>query len=369
MNEQVKIETVDKNFTISNETDKNIIWIDPCKSSVVSIYGFNWFDEDKRYHRLPKESDEVVKNLEGNVAALASNTSGGMLAFYTNSKVLKIRVKLASMFHMGHMAYTGQAGFDLYRGKNFKNLKFYRASNFDFSKSEYEFTFYDLPEKQMDALHVLNFPLYASVEEILIGIDEDANIQPELKLFPNSGKIVFYGTSITQGGCASRPGMSYTNIVSRHLGYECLNFGFSGNGKGHSEIAEILANINQVKAYVINYEANVNFEDLKRTLPAFIDRIRKRYIEVPIIIMSKIKMYKEIHSKVEEKAEKSIRDFQKSFVKTRSKEDKNIYYVDGRLLLGNDEDEKTVDGVHPTDYGFASIANVVERTIRKYVKK
>lgn len=369
MGEQVKIEQVDKNFTIQNETQKNMIWIDPIKSSVVSVYGLNWFSEDKRYHRLPKESDEIVKNLEGSVSVLAANTSGGIVCFYTNSKILKIKVKLSYMFHMGHMAYTGQAGFDLYKGKTFRDLKFYRASNFDFSKNEYEYTFYDYTEKQSEMLHVLNFPLYASVETILIGIEEDANIKPELKLFPNQGKIVFYGTSITQGGCASRPGMSYTNIISRHLGYECLNYGFSGNGKGQPEIAEILSSIDQVKAFVINYEANVNFEELKRTLPGFVDRIRKRYIDVPIILVSKIQFYTEIHSKTEEKAERAIREFQKSFVKSRIKEDKYMFYVDGRGLLGNDADEKTVDGVHPTDYGFACIARVLEKQIKKYIKK
>ncbi len=369
MGEQAKIEQVDKNFMIDNETQKNLIWIDPIKSSVVSVYGLNWFTEDKRYHRLPKESDDVVKNLEGSVDVLAANTSGGIISFYTNSKILKIKVKLSYMFHMGHMAYTGQAGFDLYRGKNFKDLKFYRASNFDFSKNEYEYTFYDSNEKQNESLHLFNFPLYASVENVLIGIEEDANIKPELKLFPNQGKIVFYGTSITQGGCASRPGMSYTNIISRHLGYECLNYGFSGNGKGHPEIAEIIASIHQVKAYVINYEANVNFEDLKRTLPGFIDRIRKRYIDVPIILVSKIQFYTEIHSKTEEKAEKMIREFQKSFVKSRMKEDKNIFYLDGKLLLGDNADEKTVDGVHPTDYGFASIAKEIEKQLKKCLKK
>lgn len=31
------------------------------------------------------------------------------------------------------------------------------------------------------------------------------------------GVALFYGTSILQGGCASRPGMAHTNIISRRL--------------------------------------------------------------------------------------------------------------------------------------------------------
>lgn len=170
------------------------------------------------------------------------------------------------MFHMGHMPYTGQAGFDLYLGKSFNELKFYRSSNFDFNNYEYEFTFFENAEINDINLHMLNFPLYASVDEVLIGIDEDATIYSEENLFPNSGKIVFYGTSITQGGCASRPGSSYTQVVARHLGYECLNFGFSGNGKGQIEVAEILSKIENVKMFVLNYEANVYFDQLKQTV-------------------------------------------------------------------------------------------------------
>lgn len=363
------IEEVDHNFIVTNDDGKKMIWINPLKSDVVTIYGLNWFKKDKRYHRLPKDSDEIVKNLTGSVDELARNTSGGMIAFYTNAKVLKIKVKIASMFHMGHMAYTGQAGFDLYKGKNFKSLMFYRASNFDISKNEYEFTFYEFQENQNKDLHLLHFPLYASVEEVFIGVDEDANITPCDNLFPNIGKIVFYGTSITQGGCASRPGMSYTNIISRDLGYECLNFGFSGNGKGHSEIAEIISNINQVKLFVINYEANVTFDDLKITLMPFIDKLRQRYLDVPIILVSKIQFYTEFHSKSESKLEKEIRDYQKEFVKKRRSLDKNLYYYDGKQLLGDNASEKTVDGVHPTDYGFVSIAKNLEKEIKRRIKK
>lgn len=369
MNNQKKIEEVDYNFVVTNDDGKKIIWIDPLKSDVVTMYGLNWFKKDKRYHRFPKESDDTIKKLTGSVAELAENTSGGMLAFYTNTKVLKIKVKLSFMFQMGHMAYTGQAGFDLYKGKNFKELTFYRTTSFDISKCEYEFTFYDLPQNKNNDLHILNFPLYASVGEILIGVEEDANITPCENLFPNKGKIVFYGTSITQGGCASRPGMSYTNIISRDLGYECLNFGFSGNGKGHSEVAEIISSINQVKLFILDYEANVTFDELKVTLMPFIDKIRQRYLDVPILLVSKIQFYNEFHSKGDQKLEKEIRDYQKDFVKKRNALDKNLFYFDGKLLLGEHASEKTVDGVHPTDYGFASIAKNLEREIKRRIKK
>lgn len=355
MSKTVDIKKVDSNF-INNETKEEILYIDPKNNDGVKIYGLYWFDEDKRYHRLSKQLDEVLPQLEGSVDVLAGNSTGGIVAFYSNTNVLKIKVKLSFKFHMGHMPYTGQAGFDLYIGDSLKDMKFYRTSNFDFNKMEYEFTYFNHKElNDKNKLFVLNFPLYATVEEVLIGVNPNSEIKPCLDLFENDGKIVFYGTSITQGGCASRPGMSYTQILSRMIGTECLNYGFSGNGKGHIEIAQALSEIKKVKMFVLDYEANATFDRLKATLDNFVKCLRKAYPEVPIIIMSKIQMYIEFHDDNYKLNEKKIRNYQKNYVKQSN--DKNLYYVDGSKVLGKTNvSEKTVDGCHPTDYGFISMA-------------
>lgn len=368
MSKTIDIKKVDSNF-INNETKEDILYIDPINSDKVKIYGLYWFEEDKRYHRLPKYLDEILPKLEGSVDVLAGNSSGGIVAFYSNTNILKIKVKLSFKFHMGHMPYTGQAGFDLYIGKSYLDMTFYRTSNFDFNKNEYEFTFFNHQNlSQENKLFVLNFPLYATVEEVLIGINPISDINPCLDLFNNNGKIIFYGTSITQGGCASRPGMSYTQILSRMLGIECLNFGFSGNGKGHIEIAETLSNIKNVKMFVLDYEANVTFDRLKATLDNFVKTLRKNYPLVPIIIVSKIQMYVEFHDFYYKKNEKKIRNYQKNYVK--KSDDQNLYYVDGSKVLGKTNiSEKTVDGCHPTDYGFISMAEYLYKVINKILQK
>ena len=358
MSKTIDIKKVDSNF-INEEAKENILYINPKKDDLIKIYGLYWFDEDKRYHRLSKKLDEVLPNLEGSVDVLAGNSSGGIAAFYSNTNVLKIKVKLSFKFHMGHMPYTGQAGFDLYIGDSLKDMKFYRTSNFDFNKMEYEFTYFNHQNlNESNKLYVLNFPLYATVEEVLIGVNPNSEIKPCLDLFENDGKIVFYGTSITQGGCASRPGMSYTQILSRMLATECLNYGFSGNGKGHIEIAQALSEIKNVKMFVLDYEANATFDRLKATLDNFVKCLRKAYPEVPIIIMSKIQMYVEFHDDNYKKTEKKVRNYQKNYVKQSN--DKNLYYVDGSKVS-----EKTVDGCHPTDYGFISMAEYLYPIINK----
>ena len=364
MSSKIDIKKIDKNFSSNVSNNLSYRWINPLNSSDISVYGFNWFQKDRRYHRFPQDCDKIIEKLDGCVGILANNSSGGILAFFGSIKSLKIRVKLSYMFNMGHMAYTGQAGFDLYMGENFDCLKFYRTANFNFNYSSYEFTFFDSDEA-LNQLFVLNFPLYASVEEVLIGVNDDGKVEKVKKLFPNEGKIVFYGTSITQGGCASRPGMSYTQIISRHLGYECLNFGFSGNGKGHIEVARILSKIENVKMFVLDYEANVDFTRLKATLEPFVLELRKTYPIVPIFVISKIIFSSETHFSKDAKEEYIKRSYQEEFVKTCSIFDKNIYYIDGSTLLGNDFNEKTVDGVHPNDYGFASIARTIETKIKE----
>lgn len=117
--------------------------------------------------------------------------------------------------------------------------------------------------------------------------------------------------------------------------------------------------------FVLNYEANVYFDQLKQTVWNFIAKLRETYPTVPIILMSKIRFFDENHFASVKKTEHMIRTYQRNVVKKLSQTDNNIYYYDGSKLLGSDFEEKTVDGVHPNDYGFYSIAKVVEKFIAK----
>ena len=152
------------------------------------------------------------------------------------------------------------------------------------------------------------------------------------------------------------------------LGIECLNYGFSGNGKGHFEIAKALSEIKDVKMFVLDYEANATFDRLKATLDNFVKCLRNEYPIVPIIIMSKIPMYLEVHDDDYIKNEKKIRNYQKNYVK--NSKDENLYYIDGSKVLGKTNiSEKTVDGCHPTDYGFISMAEYLYPIINKILVK
>lgn len=359
------IKKIDVAFS-NKETTNELCYYNPVETDKIKVFGLNWFEEDKRYVRFPKSSDEVIKNLAEGLHYLVEQPSGAMLAFRSNTTTIKIKVELGHWFNMAHMAFTGQGGFDIYVGTKREDLKFFRTSSFPVSNKAYEFTYFSDWSKE-DRLYVINFPLYAAVNKIEVGIDQDATIVPELEVF-NKGRVVCYGTSITQGGCASRGGMSYTNALSRRTGYEFLNFGFSGNGRGQKEVAELLASINNVSMYILDYEANATLSMLQDTLDNFINILRAKYPNVPILVLSKIQMSYETHLEDNRKKQMKSLYFQKRVVKKHQETDKNIYFYDGHKLLGKYTTDATVDGSHPTDLGFMMITENLEKVIKKYIK-
>lgn len=359
------IKKIDTNF-VNKETELDLQYINPKNNSNIKVYGLNWFEKDKRFVRFPKETDEMIKNLAEGLHYLVEQPSGGMLVFRSNTSTLKIKVKLGHTFNMSHMPFTGQGGCDVYIGKDFKSLTYFRTASYHYSLKEYEFTFFTDWQKE-DRLYLINLPLYGGIEEIEVGIDLDATINKGEELF-TKGKIVCYGTSITQGGCASRGGMSYTNALSRRMGYEVLNFGFSGNGRGQVEIAEILGSIENVKMFILDYEANATLPMLKDTLDNFINKLRETYPLVPILVLSKIRMSVENHVEANYLDQLSRLKYQKRVVNKHKKYDKNIYFYDGHKLLGKYASEATVDGCHPTDLGFMMITENLEKIINKILK-
>lgn len=363
-----KIENIDQNMKVEEKSQDDLFWIDPKLSRDVKVLGFNWFEEDKIYRRFALKYQNVIDNISESLNTLVGNTAGGAIAFYSDTNIIKIKVKLSHKFIMSHMAYTGQAGFDLYVGTNSQDLRFYRSSTFNFQNNEYEFTFFD--NMNGGHLYVLNFPLYASVSELLIGINPAANIIPAHD-FENKGKMVFYGTSITQGGCASRPGLAYPAIIGRALGYECLNFGFSGNGFGEKEIAQVIAQIEGVKLFVLDYEANASGPDLKleKTLVPFIEQIRTFNPKVPILVLSKINMRMDAFHEDARLLKERLNDFQRKTVAKMHKNDPNIYFYDGGDLLKEIGLEGTVDGVHPNDLGFYHMAQKLIPVIKFILEK
>ncbi len=358
----INVRQLDKAMEINEADSTGIAWYSPMESPF-RLSGFPWIAVDRVYRRLPLNINPGVPEI---VSILANCTAGGQVSFRTNSRKLVLKVELAGVANMCHMPATGQCGFDCYLGEPGKRF-FYSATKYDHSKSTYECTLFDFPNREVREV-LLNFPLYQGVKSVFVGLDSDAEIF-EPTPFAIDKPVVIYGTSITQGGCASRPGMAYTNILSRNLNVPVVNLGFSGNGKGDPGVAEIIAGIPELACVVLDYEANATADGLlEKTLAKFFGIIREKHPTVPILIVSKIRYAIMNFSEEALNRANYLRDFQRSFVEEQRKQgDANVHFLDGSTLLGDKFDECTVDGVHPTDLGFARMAENLEPVLRDLI--
>lgn len=359
---KINVGNLDPNMTVENVLDTSLRWLSPLERPF-RIDGFPWIAKEGKYRRLPVAPADALPEA---VHTLANCTAGGQIRFRTNSSKLSIKVKLAGSGNLYHMPATGQCGFDCYLGAP-GSEQFWGTAAFDHTKEEYEAQFYDWKMKrEIDV--TLYFPLYQGVKEVWIGIDPDAELGAAPSL-ASSKPVVLYGTSILQGGCASRPGMAYPAILSRSIPLEFVNLGFSGNGKGEPELARTIAEIADPALFVLDYEANVaSVEQMASTLPVFIRILRERHPIVPLLVISKIRYAKERFDEGMSNMHENLKRIQKETVERLKQDgDANIHFYDGSELLGDDFSECTVDGVHPTDLGFLRMARALEPTIRELV--
>ncbi len=343
---------------------QNIVWL-PINHSAFRVSGFieaeaSYTDSDDggiMLSRIPKDKRQLIGQINPCLTQLGANTSGGQLAFCSDTEKVYIKVKLSDIHNMVNMTATGESGFDCYVGPDRNSLKFVGVSKFNIEEGEYtaELASYPRDGKMHEIL--INFPLYNGFEQLMIGVERGAVVERPAP-FEGKGKLVFYGTSITQGGCASRPGMAYVNIIGRKLNMEVCNFGFSGNGLGEYEVADMLAEIENPAMYVLDYEANSGTNGrMVASLRGFIERLRKKHPKAPILVLSRIPYVMDELIPELGRQRKELRDFQRTVVEEfKSNGDMNIYFYDGAKLWDSDYDEYTVDTIHPTDLGFYLMA-------------
>lgn len=357
-----RVEKYDRAMAVDQKSCDTLRFI-PFDMPPLRVSGFPFASPGECLRRLPDD-----QHLSQGVRFLSPHTSGGRIDFRSNTRHLCVKVKLRSSSHMYHMPDVGSAGFDLYMGEPDKAVMI-GISRFENGSDEYTsyLHIYELPGKMENFL--INMPLYSGIEALEIGIDPDAELLPPAP-WKDDRPMVFYGTSITQGGCASRPGMSYTNILGRRFNMPSLNFGFSGNGKGEPEVAEYLAQIPDPALYLLDYEPNAQPEGVRKTLKEFIDILRNAHPDTPIFVMSSLRFNREIPITGDPDIQVPVlagsAAFQRNEVNRRRRAgDKNIHFINGGKIAGKDWHEFSVDGCHQTDLGFYIIANQLEKILKK----
>ncbi len=233
---------------------------------------------ETRYERLPK-------NLKGScrepVWNLGKNTSGLALRFKTNSTAIYAKWEVFGN-HMNHMTDTGTKGLDLYAWEDGR-WQFVNSGRPQGKMNEQKIIANMLP---CEREYMLFLPLYDGIMSLSVGIDSLSRIgQPDLSNFQTGHPIIVYGTSITQGGCASRPGMSYPNILDRELNREFINLGFSGNGKLDYEIAELMATRHDASLFILDFIPNVTAEEIKEKTKTFFQILRRDNPNTPVLFI------------------------------------------------------------------------------------
>ncbi|MFA4867704.1 MAG: SGNH/GDSL hydrolase family protein [Pedobacter sp.] len=340
-------------------------WWNPSKNEFPVLEGQGWSKGLQNfYDRIPVRAENALRKP---VWSLSRNSAGLKFRFKTKARQIVVRYIVEKKnFAMLHFPATGVSGVDLYSPNNdgswaWANGKYkfgdtitYTFSNLDLDTKKY---------KDGREYH-LYLPLYNNVSWLEVGVAENADFLP---LAPRKEKpVIVYGTSIAQGGCASRPGMAWTAILERKLGIPMINLGFSGNGQLEKELIDLIAEID-ASVFVLDCLPNLGGfkpEEVSKRILASVNTLRKKHPKTPIILTDNAgfienRMDAAVRRTVTTSNQTSAAAYQQ-LVKAGIKD---IYQLSTQEIgLGTDG---TVDGSHPTDLGMLRYATAYETLIKK----
>ena len=344
------ISKIDKNFEIKTRISKENIRFYNVENEPFSLYGV--FKENGKFRRMP---EDVAKKVSEGVYGLHIHTAGGRVRFSTDSPYVAVHVKIDGIWFHSHFTVCATSGFDIYADNTYMGTYMPPAESVTMFEGVVE-----LNSRKMREI-CINFPLYNSVNELYIGLDAHAKIEKAAP-YKIEKPIVYYGSSITQGGCASRPGTCYQAYITRELSVDHINLGFSGNAKAEDTIIDYIKGLN-MSAFVLDYDHNSpSCEHLKSTHEKMLLAVRENHPLLPIIIMNRPKLY------LDNDEQSRLEIIRETYKNALGRGDKNVYLIDNTMLCAMCGNEGTVDTCHPTDYGFASMANAIIPVLKEALK-
>jgi hypothetical protein len=330
----------------------------------LGVEGQGWQDTKATYDRLPARAEEKVRAA---VWGLSRHSAGMHVRFITDAPSIQARWAVTSSnLAMSHMAATGVSGLDLYVKTD---------------KGEWHWLAVGRPDKQTNSTalitnlpparreYLLYLPLYNGTHFVEVGVPEGATLTRAGAWGPGTRKpILFYGTSILHGACASRPGMVHSAILGRHFHFPHINLGFSGNGKMEPELADLLAEPDP-SVYVLDCLPNMNAAEVTERVEPFVKKLRAAHPRTPIVLVED-RTYADsflIASK-QKRNETSRAALKAAYDRLRKAGVKDLHYLKGADLLG-DDGEGTVDSSHPNDLGFMRQADAHAKVLGPLLKK
>ncbi len=320
-----------------------VVWRD---ASTLTVEGRGWEVADAPFQRLPNHAKATVP---AHVWDLGRSSAGISIRFRTQADRIDARWDLTSAsLAMPHMPATGVSGLDLYvregSSRTWQFVQNGRPTGQLTNTAQFR-----VGSNAVTREYLLYLPLYNGVSRLDLGVDSAFRLEAIPPADPTSKRrpIVLYGTSIVQGGCASRPGLAWPSILGRHLDRPVINLGFSGAGRMEPAVVDVMAELDPA-LFVIDCLWNIGdlpSSEIEARVTHLATTLRQRRPSTPILFVGQSDIRNERHptgaSKAQERAIQAL----------QSRNLTGLHLVGGSLLLGFDR-EGTVDGVHPNDLGM-----------------
>ena len=348
-----KLEKIDKNFKVNSSIEREGLTFYDIKEEPFSVHGL--LREDDAWVRMPTE---VASSVNEGVAWLYRHTAGGRVRFVTDSPYIAIKSIQPKAEIPALTPLPGKSGFDLYVGYG-ENMMYRCTFRPDANERAGFEAYVDFPSHAEKRLITINFPLYNGVDELYIGVKEGSLLEkaPDYTI---KTPFVYYGSSITQGAAASRPGNEYQGFLSRRFDADFINLGFSGSARGEDLMAEYIANLD-MSLFVYDYDYNApSAEHLEATHERMFLTVREKHPDIPIIILSRP------NYKVPDD-DARCKVIKKTYENAVARGDDNVYYVSGKELMALCGAEGTIDNIHPNDLGFFSMAQTLTPVIERII--
>jgi hypothetical protein len=358
-NAQESTAKLDPAMAASKASNPNLDWYDV---TTWGVEGRILPDQDRKqwFDRLPSSAEGKVTNA---VWSLSRDSAGMMARFKTSSSAISVHYKVRkSQLGMPHMPATGVSGVDLYARDNDGKWKWVQVTKPATQEVQTEIIQGLEPGVREYAAYL---PLYNGIEFLKIGVEKGANFEG---MAPRGKPIVFYGTSITHGACASRPGMVHTNILGRKLDMPIVNLGFSGNGRMDQAVGEFLVQLDAA-VFVIDCLPNMQPADVTAKCEPLVKQLRAAKPDTPIVLVEDRRFTNDwITPKKRQFHTENHAALRKAYESLVAQGVKNLFYIPGDSLYGNDTEGAT-DASHANDLGFMRQAEVFEPVLRKALSK
>lgn len=320
------------------------------------VFGIPFFKEKRIIERLPKEVRAQMPQFE----FLGRRANGARMEFRTDAAEFSVKMTLETLTMDVGVSIFGCQSANVLIGERGSSRLAALVGPMNYQTKVVEKTI----TKPADIQDVM---ICLPRNEVVIGLEvilpDDASFLPP-KLYKYAKPMLFYGSSITEGGCGSRLTNAYTAILSRWLDADYYNFGFSGAAKGEPEMADYINTIEK-SVFIYDYDHNApNVEHLKNTHEPFFRRIRDKNPDLPVIIMSR----PDFDGHTDAPARRKV--IYQTYLNAATAGDRNVYFIDGESFYGDeDRDLCTVDGCHPTDLGFYRMAQTIYPTLKRIFEK